>query len=41
VRRLSHWKALEKLLFHPHWCRLWIVQEIVFARDVRVLCSRR
>ena len=28
-----HWSALNKIFARPYWTRVWVVQEIVFARE--------
>lgn len=33
----DHWKALQHLFYRPYWRRVWIIQEIVMARN-RILC---
>ena len=30
------WLAFQKLLNHPYWTRVWVVQEIVAARGADV-----
>ncbi len=34
------WDILKELFANEYWRRLWIVQEIVKAKDVKVLCGR-
>ncbi|KAH8600659.1 heterokaryon incompatibility protein-domain-containing protein, partial [Bisporella sp. PMI_857] len=33
----THWKALSRLLSHPYWHRVWIIQEIAMAKKVHIL----
>jgi hypothetical protein len=33
------WMALAKFLFLPYFQRIWIIQEIVMAREVSVVCG--
>ncbi|ETS77926.1 hypothetical protein PFICI_09988 [Pestalotiopsis fici W106-1] len=34
-------KAIIKLLEHPWWSRVWVVQEIVVARQAFIICGRQ
>lgn len=31
--------ALEELFYNPHWTRVWIVQEVMLAKDVVIMCG--
>ena len=33
------WDSIPALCFRPYWSRLWIVQEVVLATDVRIQCG--
>ena len=35
----AHWKAFLRLFSRPYWRRVWIIQEIVASRKVRVQCG--
>ena len=35
----AHWSALEAFLSRPYWHRVWIIQEIVFARQLLICCG--
>lgn len=35
----DHWTALEIFLSRPYWNRVWIIQEIVFARQLLICCG--
>jgi len=39
VGQESHWRALNKFLSHPYWCRAWIIQEVALAKEVHLVCS--
>jgi hypothetical protein len=34
----DHGYAVSELLYHPYWTRMWILQEIVLAQSILVLC---
>ncbi len=35
----DHWTALEAFLSRPYWNRIWIIQEVVFARQLLICCG--
>ena len=37
----SHWQSLNRLLSHPYWHRVWIVQEVAMAKTVHVLYGNK
>lgn len=38
---LRQWEALARLFARSWWRRVWVVQEVAVAQDVRVLCGER
>ena len=40
IAKESFWKPLLSLLQRPYWCRVWIVQEVLLAKSVKILCGR-
>jgi len=36
----TSWKAAAALVHRPYWKRIWIIQEIVMARDRMIFCGR-
>jgi Heterokaryon incompatibility protein (HET) len=34
------WKKLESLFARPYWKRIWIIQELAVANEVRIVCGR-
>jgi hypothetical protein len=39
--QLSHWQSLNRLMSHPYWRRVWIVQEIALAKEVHILFAHK
>jgi hypothetical protein len=40
TRDSSYWKALDEIYWRPWFARIWIVQEIILAREAIVLCGK-
>ncbi|KAI1759582.1 HET-domain-containing protein [Hypoxylon sp. FL1150] len=36
----KQWYGFRYLSYHPYWSRVWIVQEVLFARNLTVWCGR-
>jgi hypothetical protein len=36
----SHQKAFTSLFARPYFSRLWVMQEIVLAKDLEIICGR-
>ncbi|USP82164.1 HET-domain-containing protein [Curvularia clavata] len=41
VGHCNHWQALSRLLSHPYWHRVWIIQEVAMAKNVHLLYGNR
>ncbi|KAH7371305.1 heterokaryon incompatibility protein-domain-containing protein [Pyrenochaeta sp. MPI-SDFR-AT-0127] len=37
--RMEGWEALTELLRRPWWSRVWILQEVVFGKELTVVCG--
>jgi len=37
----NHWVALRALLYRPYWRRLWVCQELLYAKEAVVLCGSK
>jgi Heterokaryon incompatibility protein (HET) len=39
LHNIGHWRALHHLFQRRYFSRAWIVQEVVFAKDVTIICG--
>jgi hypothetical protein len=37
----NHWTTLKRLFDRPYWSRVWILQEVVLARQAVLQCGSR
>lgn len=35
------WNALSKMLGHSYWTRMWVIQEVVLSREIRIFYGER
>jgi hypothetical protein len=41
VKTRIWWLMIEELLMRPWWQRLWVIQEVVVAKDIKICCGSK